>query len=184
MRPIGPAERVVAYDYRGDAVLGRVLAYWEERRGSRPMPARRDLDPADLAAVLPHLQLIDVVPPDRFRYRLVGTALVDAFGHDYTGRFVDELLLGTGRAALITRVFTTVRDRARPVFLRARYFTSKNVDFMANRIYLPLSENEGEVNMMLAALSFDFGTRRPPEGVWASAQLHSDQSALEVIEPI
>jgi len=174
----------VAYDYRGDAVLGRVLAYWEERRGSRRMPARRDLDPVDLAAVLPHLQLIDVVPPDRFRYRLLGTALVDALGHDYTGRFVDELLLDTGRADLITRVFSTVRDAARPVFLQARYFTAKNVDFMANRIYLPLSDNEGEVNMMLAALSFDFGTRRPPEGVWASAQLHSDQSALEVIEPI
>jgi hypothetical protein len=184
MRPSDFAETLLAYDYRGDAVLGRVLAYWEERRGSRRMPARRDLDPADLAAVLPHLQLIDVVLPDRFRYRLVGTALVDAFGHDYTGRFVDELLLGTGRADLINRVFTTVRDKARPVFLQARYFTAKNVDFMTNRIYLPLSENDGEVNMMLAALSFDFGTHRPPHGVWASAQLDADQSALEVVEPI
>ncbi|HEV2546137.1 MAG TPA: PAS domain-containing protein [Stellaceae bacterium] len=173
----------MAYDYRSDAVLGHVLAYWEERRGSRRMPARRDLDPTDLAAVLPHLQLIDVVPPDRLRYRLVGTALVDTFGHDYTGRFVDELLLGTSRAELITRVFTTVRDTARPVFLQARYFTAKNVDFMTNRIYLPLSENEAEVNMMLAALSFDFGTHRPPHGVWASAQLDADQSGLEVIEP-
>ena len=173
----------MTYDYRSDAVLGRVLAYWEERRGSRRMPARRDLDPVDLAPVLPHLQLIDVVPPNRFRYRLVGTALVEVFGHDYTGRFVDELLLGTGRAELITCVFTTVRDRARPVFLQARYFTAKNVDFMTNRVYLPLSENDGEVNMMLAALSFDFGTHRPPQGVWASAQLNPDHSALEVIEP-
>jgi hypothetical protein len=37
--------------------------------------------------------------------------------------------------------------------------------------------------MMLAAFSFDFGTRRPPQGVWASARLDADQSALEVIEP-
>jgi hypothetical protein len=174
----------VAYDYRRDAVLGRVLVYWEERRGSRRMPARRDLDPVDLAPVLPHLQLIDVVLPDRFRYRLVGTALVDAFGRDYTGRFVDELLLGTGRSELITRVFTSVRENARPVFLQARYYTTKNVDFMTNRIYLPLSENGRDVNMMLAAFSFDFGTHRPPQGVWASARLDVVQAELEVVDPL
>jgi hypothetical protein len=127
--------------------------------------------------------LIDVAPPDRFRYRLVGTALVDAFGRDYTGRFVDELPLGTGRSELITRVFASVRENARPVFLQARYYTTKNVDFMTNRIYLPLSENDRDVNMMLAAFSFDFGTHHPPQGVWASARLDAVQAELEVVDP-
>jgi hypothetical protein len=41
--------------------LRNLYDYWNARRGSRPMPARGDLDPIDLKAVLPLLILIDVV---------------------------------------------------------------------------------------------------------------------------
>ena len=55
------------------------------------MPARGDLDPVDLKALLPLLILIDVVPDERrYVYRLVGTREVEMRGGDPTGKAVKD----------------------------------------------------------------------------------------------
>ena len=169
------------FDYRSDPVLGRVLSYWQEKRQGRSMPSRRDIDPADLPAILPHLQLIDVLDQDRFRYRLVGTALVEAFGHDYTGQRVDELLKGA-RSDFVTGVFGQVRDARRPLFLRSRYFTAKDVDLLANRLYVPLSVDGGSVNMILGALTFEFGAHERLLGAWGTARLDPARSEMALLD--
>ena len=76
-------------NYRDDPILGPALAYWIDKRGSRLLPSRRDIDPVEIPPkILPHLQIIDVVDGGaRFRYRLIGTATVDAYGEDFTGRY-------------------------------------------------------------------------------------------------
>lgn len=55
------------------------------------MPTRADLDPLEMRPWLGNLVLIDVTPDLRFVYRLYGTAFVDSFGVDMTGRSVDDL---------------------------------------------------------------------------------------------
>jgi hypothetical protein len=162
----------VTYDYQIDPVLGAALAYWRGKRSGRSMPARRDLDPTEMPRLLPHLQLIEPVA-GRFRFRLIGTALAEAFGRDYTGRFVDELF-DAARAEPICDVYRAVLDRRHPMFLRNRYFTAKNIDLIANRIYLPLSEDDSAVNMIFSAVTFEFGDL-PVAGAWGSATLAADQ---------
>ncbi|HEV2550083.1 MAG TPA: PAS domain-containing protein [Stellaceae bacterium] len=174
----------MGYDYRGDAVHGSVLRYWEMKRGARCMPARRDIDPTDLPRVLPYLQLIEVVAPDRFRYRLVGTAIVQTFGHDYTGRFLDELTLGADRINFFARRLRAVRDNARPLFVRTQYVSAKGVHFMANRLYVPLSENDRDVNVVLGSLTFEFSRGTTRDGVLGSAQLDASQSEVEIVDPV
>ena len=172
----------MGYDYRGDAVHGSVLAYWETKRGTRRMPARRDIDATDLPRVLPYLQLIEAVAPDRFRYRLVGTAIVQTFGHDYTGRFLDELALGPERINFFASKLKAVRDNARPMFVRTQYVSAKGVHFIANRLYVPLSENDRDVNMVLGSLTFEFSRATTREGVWGSAQFDASQSEVEIVD--
>ena len=145
------------------------------------MPARRDIDPTDLSRVLPYLQLIEAVAPDRFRYRLVGTAIVQTFGHDYTGRFLDELALGAERINFFASRLRAVRDNARPLFVRTQYVSEKGVHFMANRLYAPLSENDRDVNMILGSLTFEFSRGTTREGVWGSAQFDASQSEVEIV---
>ena len=90
--------------------------YWLAKRASRTMPARRDLDPGDIPALLPYLMIVDKVD-DQFRYRLVGTATAREIGHDPTGSIVGSYALECAAAAraIYERVFTT----ARPTFTRA-----------------------------------------------------------------
>jgi hypothetical protein len=79
----------MSYNYRDDPVLGPVLAYGVRKRGFRSMPRKCDIDATEIPPrLLPNLQLIDVIDGGaRFRYRLVGTASVEAFGDDYTGKY-------------------------------------------------------------------------------------------------
>lgn len=166
------------HDYRNDPVLVGALAYWRAKRGDRAMPSRRDIDPVELRSLLPHLQLIEIVA-DRFRYRLIGTALVEAMGRDYTGRYPDDLFEGP-RAKMITDVYEAVRARQEPMFLRSRYMTTKDIDLVANRLYLPLAEDGRAVNMILGALTFHFGSLEPEPGLWGSARLAGDAE----LEPV
>jgi hypothetical protein len=158
----------MSYDYRADPILGNALAYWQAKRGTRSMPARRDIDPVEIPKLLPHVQLIEIMPDGRSRYRLVGTVLVNAFGRDYTGEYAGELFDGA-RGRSIIEHHRAVCIAGQPVFVRSHYATKKKVDLIANRLYLPLSDNDLDVNMILGVLTLKFGVA-PIEGEWGSAR--------------
>jgi hypothetical protein len=119
----------MAYNYQDDPILGPVLAYWLRKRGTSSMPRKRDIDPTEIdPKTLPNLQIIDVIDDgERFRYRLVGTALVEANGKDYTGRYPEELL-STDRANFVLNIYQTVCRLKCPLFSTNRYHTTKNLD--------------------------------------------------------
>jgi hypothetical protein len=72
--------------------ISRLESYWLEKRGQRLMPARADLDPADIKDLLPQIILARIEhEPLRIKYAVIGTASADAAGFDYTGRYLDEL---------------------------------------------------------------------------------------------
>lgn len=56
------------------------------------MPARNELDPLELRPHIGALVLIECLPGlDDFRYRLIGSSIVEAYGRDSTGATVREL---------------------------------------------------------------------------------------------
>lgn len=169
----------MGYDYRADPILGAALAYWQKKRQGRAMPSRGDLDPIEIPKLLPNLQLIDRVG-SHFRYRLVGTALVEAFGKDFTGQSLEDFA-DRQRSEFIGRVYASVWESRRPAFLSSQYVTTKSVILIANRVYLPLSDDDRDVNMILGAMTFESGATSVP-GAWGSAQLASSGSEIEVVD--
>lgn len=137
----------------------KLLEYWLARRGSRRMPARADLDPIDLAKLLANLMLIDVIgPPLRFRYRLVGTRVVQASGNeDRTGHFFEEYEFYRRYPetfAQYRRVVTTASPLvASEPFQNREHGTSYEVE----RLLLPLGRSDDEVDMLLAHFRFVSG---------------------------
>ncbi len=71
------------------ALAGDLIAYWRRKAAGRAGPARRDIDPQELRAILPCLQIVEVEPDD-FLFRLVGTHVVAMEG-EYTGRRLSDL---------------------------------------------------------------------------------------------
>ncbi len=145
------------------------------------MPRRRDVDPIDVPRILPHLQLIEVIGGGaRFRYRLAGTALVAAFGKEYTGKHLDELFTGE-RLAYASHVLSTVCAKKRPMFLRNRYSSAKDLEMVANRLYLPLSDDGCSVNIIIGALTFEWGCSAL-HGTFLSAHLDPSTTVIEIID--
>jgi hypothetical protein len=123
-------------------------AYWRRKRGDRRAPSRSDIDPFELRAYLPHIFILDVVPPDgRLKIRLVGTEMARAVGGDHTGRFVDEVTPPDHYPELHREIDDVVRHfvlrykisdmawKGRPF---ARY----------HRLMTPLSNDQSTVNMV------------------------------------
>jgi hypothetical protein len=141
-----------------DPVLSALWRYWDEKRAARVMPRRRDLDPPlEIPRLLPHLLLVERAD-GRFRWRLAGTAVVDAYGQELTGRFIDEVISAARRQAA-HRHYATVFETARPIFVRNRYTSRNATDFIVSRIILPLSaEDEEAVHLLLQAQTFRLGS--------------------------
>lgn len=117
--------------------------YWSDKRQSRPMPSRADIDPADIKDLLPYLLLTDVHhDPLRVHFRLVGTAVVDAAGRDMTGQWLHEAEVAGGAEIWLRHYERLVRERA-PVCGCTRASLPGNDERSFEWILLPLS-SDGE----------------------------------------
>jgi hypothetical protein len=89
-----------------------LLAYWNEKRGSRTLPLRKEVDPVELQKHLGSLNLIECLPGlTDFRYRLIGTSVVQAYGRDSSGRTVLELYAAATRSTAIFSCAPTTPSR-------------------------------------------------------------------------
>ncbi len=138
-----------------DKVLSALLDYWRSKLAGRAMPRRADIEPTEIPQLLPHLQLVDRVD-GRFRYRLAGTAIVAAYGSELTRRFVDEII-PPPRCAVAEAHYNTVYETKRPIFVRSKYTTTHDIDIVASRVILPLSEDGTTVSMLVMAQTFEYG---------------------------
>jgi len=133
--------------------LRQLYIYWEQRRGERRFPARRDLDPLDFRSALGHITLIDVLyDPLRFRFRLHGTDLVRRAGYDMTGKMIEELPNPTNRATLIERCRALVETR-QPIRIADKRPLGTRV-YGYEAVWLPLGENGLTVTMLMGGLVY------------------------------
>ena len=119
--------------------------YWLAKRGGRSMPARSDIDPADIPALLPYLGIIEKADGE-LRYRLIGTALARELGRDVTGSQVGSYIpAGPALRATVELVCTA----AQPVFNTGKHELAPGVAHHSSALLLPLSEDGAAVNMVI-----------------------------------
>jgi hypothetical protein len=148
--------------------LRRLFGYWEERRQGRRFPARRDIDPLDFSYVLGHVMLVDVLyQPLRFRFRLHGTELALRAGYDMTGKMADELPNDANRAVLIERCQTVI-ERQQPLAVIDERLLGKRL-FGFEVLWMPLSDDDRTINMLLGGLFYRDSRAAIPESVPNSA---------------
>jgi hypothetical protein len=130
----------------------KVFDYWDERRAGMPFPSRRTIDPLELGFALGNLVLIDVQrEPLRFRYRLVGTWVVEKWGYDMTGKFVDELP-DPQRLALVLEKYHQVVETGQPLCIRGRRIMDER-PWAYESVMMPLGDAD-EVTMLLICVEY------------------------------
>jgi hypothetical protein len=127
----------------------RLGDYWQRKRGDRVMPARADIEPAQIKPLLPYLIIADVfADPVRVRYRLAGTAVCEAFGCNIAGSWLDELDVNGGVPFWIEQYGRLIAARA-PIFGRASGTLGGVELFRADWTLLPLSSDGTRLDQCL-----------------------------------
>lgn len=106
----------------GDLHSLRIRAFdaiWRAKAGTRPCPARSDIDPAEIKPLLPYFVLVDIeYGPFRVRYRLCGSK-VAAYDEELTNRYLDEIQYSpAGERDLIARSYQLACKTQQPVYCR------------------------------------------------------------------
>ncbi len=144
------------------ANLQLIYGYWLTKRGSRSMPGRSDLDPAEIPPrLLPGITLVDVVPdPRRYVYRLVGTMEAEVRGYDPTGKSVGEAYFGEN-AADATECYDLVVSTCAPVLDPLPFLERRRGYRGAESLFLPLSNDGVAVNMIVVFFDPDSVEKLP-----------------------
>lgn len=136
--------------------LQRLLHYWHQQRGNRTMPARADIDPLHFPWILGNLSLLEVhqgaTTTPRYRFRLVGTRVVQRLRYDMTGKWLDELQERQYRSHLHDSYIDVVTQR-RPLVERLDMVIDDRLhDYEIVR--LPLGADGDTVDMIILAVEF------------------------------
>jgi len=87
--PASPIEEAGGIESRA---IRQLFDFWQNRCGNGRIPARSDIDPAEILPLLPNIIMVEFeLAPFRVRFRLVGTKVVEVTGFEFTGRYLDEI---------------------------------------------------------------------------------------------
>nr|WP_298682591.1 PAS domain-containing protein [uncultured Dongia sp.] len=126
--------------------------YWRSKCRDRKLPARCDIDPAEIKPLLPNLLIADIeTAPFRVRYRLDGSETAGING-SLTNQYLDQLDQQPPdlRAALTVAYQTSVSER-RPVYSRHYVLLKSGLKWPATAGIWPLAnDNDGEITRCVA----------------------------------
>jgi len=122
--------------------------YWERLRAGRPCPYRAEVDPRDMEGDARHLFVLEDLGQGNLRFRLAGTALVDAFGYELRSMSARSVMDGKARESFVALITETL---AEPGVGYARLFAPYGVTVW-EVILLPLRGNFGEIDRLIGCL--------------------------------
>lgn len=138
------------------------LAYWNRLRGTRAMPTRADIDPADIKRLLPFVVLIDVLhDPLDFRFRLLGTEVDRIVAVNPRGKLFSEVAHTREGSTIWARHAEVVATRA-PVICTIDYVgPDRYVGRHIRQLHAPLTDDGGDRVVMIFTI---LRIERLPEG--------------------
>ncbi|MEI9885703.1 MAG: PAS domain-containing protein [Rhizomicrobium sp.] len=147
-------------------ILDFFLTYWTAKRGTRAMPSRAEIAPADLKKYLGWLCFVDALAEYRdFRFRLIGSRTAQYFLADATGLTVREAYAAakadseaTDSVLWILRKTCRARVPMRVTGGGGEWRGHLYPDYDA--LYLPLSEDGAAANMVMCAFTFNYQAYR------------------------
>lgn len=125
--------------------------YWKSKCAPGRLPGRGDIEPLEMVAFLPYVILLDVerrAGDWRFRYRLVGTEVVNLFGHDPTGRYLDEAALPQRYPQVHGRLASVVESK-RPYYAILPVPLPNRDSVYAEILTVPMASDGVTVDLLL-----------------------------------
>lgn len=138
-------ERIAIEDIKSPVVRWGA-GYWNALRGSRPFPCRAEVHPREIARILPHTHMIQVLDGgEDFLFRIAGEAEVKAVKVPFVGKRLSEIIDQSIEYGLVMKgLFGFVARFGEPAVVRGhmgRGFANVNFAY-AESAFLPLGQGE------------------------------------------
>ncbi|HYG87545.1 MAG TPA: PAS domain-containing protein [Azospirillum sp.] len=131
--------------------LAALQALWDERRGERPMPERRDFLAEEFRPWFGHICIVRVEEPAaRFRVTLAGLEVVRYYGRDLTGRYLDDEMPVEGFGWVVESYRTCARTGT-PQYVTLPTASFNGTTRALNRVMLPCGR-DGTVNTIIVGI--------------------------------
>ena len=143
------------YKVSARADILRLARHCDALAGTRPMPHRQDLHPAEVTWLLGRLYLIDVLDGGAdYSFPLFGVFWEKMYGTDLTGQRLSELE-AAGRLTALRGDYDTVVSAREPFFHPGRLVWPNKKSIHYERLFVPFSGDDGQVSLILAAAGCD-----------------------------
>jgi hypothetical protein len=142
------------FGHLDDSVHMALFYVWLRHTGWRPMPTESDVDFEDLAPILPHVGLVDVLDGgQRFRYRHIGPWSAALLSGDVGEEDIDA---GVDAPHLVWLhdLYTDVVRRRTPVYAECVYKAENTRRIWTMRLVLPLAGHRDQVDSLVYSVSF------------------------------
>ncbi|MGB5950274.1 MAG: PAS domain-containing protein [Parvibaculum sp.] len=140
--------------------VARLHAYLEQKRQGRPFTDRGDIRPAEIAPLLPHLVVLDVLDGGNdFRVRIWGTALVELMREERTGQLLSEFgrepRIPTDATELRRRWLTVSKltlKRREAIFFRSPTVSPERAFMTYHGMFMPLTAGNAEIGQIFGIM--------------------------------
>ena len=129
----------------------RIYDYWNKVRDGRFAPNRFEIEPVMISDLLPDVFILECGNSSTYRFRLAGTRLCEALGHELRGRNLLDYWNADDREAVRNLLHNVAKDGAGAVM----EFTCRNGDreYAAfEMVVLPLVHTGQTVSRMLGSV--------------------------------
>lgn len=151
--------------------------YWTRQRGDRLVPPRSAIEPADIAAILPDVFILEHSRLHDPRFRLAGTRLCAQFGRELKGTAFDALFAPDQRNR-IARITENVMAHGAPATMQIQLVDGTLETTEAEIVLLPLASKGRVADRIIGAFAPIPGQRQP-----LAAFRYATLGALSVIDP-
>lgn len=129
-------------------------AHWASLPKVAGLPMLRDFQPEHVSFVIPNMMVKDVLrDPLDFQFRLVGSALSDEFGKDYSGRKFSEIK-GHGRGSHVWENNQCIVEDRAVSCVRIPYEGRGGAFWQIHQASYPFSEHGFEVDCIFTVIEF------------------------------
>jgi hypothetical protein len=133
-----------------------VYAHWVAACGGRDIPARSDIKPESITRELPYLYIAEVMRDEAgmwFRFRLMGTKLVENLKQEGTGKMLLDLQVGGWEVEWRKNLVYATQIKL-PVVDESTIHTESGLRLDIEHLALPLSTDGINVDRVFGAIDF------------------------------
>lgn len=133
-------------------VSERLYSYWNSMRGERLAPKRFEIEPSQIANILPDTFILERVNPESARFRLAGTRICEAFAAEFRGLNLFDLFTLADKITLQREFSVIARQGAVGVFeIEGRSQSGRKVDF--ELVVAPLMHTREVIDRYLGSIA-------------------------------